>query len=66
MIEHRKEKKELAKFKRSTNNIGKRRLEEDYENDDVEIKKLEKKLKLNKRKSKGIAKAFVSDGLDCE
>lgn len=33
--------------------------------EDKNIKHLEKQLKLNKRKSKGIPKAFAEDGLDC-
>lgn len=33
--------------------------------EDREIKKLEKRLKLNKRKNKTIPKSFVTDGLDC-
>lgn len=33
--------------------------------EDKEIKKLEKRLKLNKRKNKTIPKSFVTDGLDC-
>lgn len=33
--------------------------------EDKEIKKLEKKLKLNKRKKKTIPKSFITDGLDC-
>lgn len=33
--------------------------------EDKTIKQLEKRLKLNKRKSKSTPKSFVSDGLDC-
>lgn len=33
--------------------------------EDKEIRKLEKKLKLTKRKKKTIPKSFVTDGLDC-
>ena len=33
--------------------------------EDKEIKKLEKQLKLNKRKSKSVPKSFAEDGLDC-
>lgn len=33
--------------------------------EDKMIKQLEKRLKLNKRKSKSVPKSFVSDGLDC-
>lgn len=33
--------------------------------EDKRIKQLEKRLKLNKRKSKSTPKSFVSDGLDC-
>lgn len=33
--------------------------------EDKMIKRLEKRLKLNKRKSKSTPKSFVSDGLDC-
>lgn len=35
------------------------------EDEDKEIRKLEKLLNLNKRKSKKIPSSFVSDGLDC-
>lgn len=37
---------------------------EDQEKEDKMIKQLEKKLKLNKRKSKSVPKSFVDDGLD--
>lgn len=33
--------------------------------EDRNIKKLEKQLKLNKRKSKAVPQSFASDGLDC-
>lgn len=33
--------------------------------EDKAIKRLEKQLKLNKRKSKTLPKSFSSDGLDC-
>lgn len=33
--------------------------------EDKMIKQLEKRLKLNKRKSKFVPKSFVEDGLDC-
>ncbi|XP_074115780.1 nucleolar MIF4G domain-containing protein 1 [Cotesia typhae] len=37
---------------------------EDQEKEDKMIRQLEKKLKLNKRKSKSVPKSFVDDGLD--
>lgn len=37
----------------------------DNENEDKMIKQLEKRLKLNKRKSNTIPKSFLNDGLDC-
>lgn len=37
----------------------------DNEHEDKMIKQLEKRLKLNKRKSNTIPKSFINDGLDC-
>lgn len=43
----------------------KRQLIEANAEEDKNIKRLEKQLKLNKRKSKAIPRSFVDDGLDC-
>lgn len=54
--------------KRMGKNVKKQRMEQlkraNVEEDRM-IKQLEKRLKLNKRKSKSTPKSFVSDGLDC-
>lgn len=52
-VEKRMKKQRMQQLKQAT-------LEEDKT-----IKQLEKRLKLNKRKSKSTPKSFVSDGLDC-
>lgn len=40
-------------------------LKQTNQEEDKMIKQLEKRLKLDKRKSKSTPKSFVSDGLDC-
>lgn len=52
--------KNKQKRKRST----KAQLITDHENEDKMIKQLEKRLKLNKRKTNTVPKSFVNDGLD--
>lgn len=42
-----------------------RQLEGANEDEDKTIRRLEKKLKLNRRKSKSLPKSFVAEGLDC-
>lgn len=48
------------------NKNRKRRMKEANAEEDKVIKQLEKRLKLNKRKAKGVPKSFVEDGLDCK
>lgn len=66
LLDHKKEQRELADYKRGIKKVGKRRLEEDVENDDLVIKQMEKKLKLNKRKNKALPQSFIDDGFDCK
>lgn len=56
----RKERAERNAKKQKTEQLKQANLEEDKM-----IKQLEKRLKLNKRKSKSTPKSFVLDGLDC-
>lgn len=55
---HKKLQKDMARQRKKLLKVA--NLDEDRN-----IKQLEKQLKLNKRKSKNISKAFSSDGLDC-
>nr|CAD7198380.1 unnamed protein product [Timema douglasi] len=59
----RKDKQE-EKRKKQYNKIRIRQMKEANEEEDKIIKKLEKQLKLNKRKSKTVPKSFALDGLD--
>lgn len=60
--------KETIKFKKLERDMKterKRQLEEANKKEDKVIKDLEKKLKLNRRKSKALPKSFIAEGLDC-
>lgn len=60
-----KEKKDELKLKRQMQRHRTKQLEHANLEEDRNIRKLEKQLKLNKRKSKSMPKSFASDGLDC-
>jgi len=60
--------KDMKQEKQKTENAKKERIQQLKQvnlEENKMIKQLEKRLKLNKRKSKSIPKSFVSDGLDC-
>ncbi|XP_060812647.1 nucleolar MIF4G domain-containing protein 1 homolog [Bombus pascuorum] len=57
-------KRKLEELEHKKKNKKHKLLNEANLKEDREIKKLEKRLKLNKRKSKTIPKSFVTDGLD--
>ncbi|XP_054007789.1 nucleolar MIF4G domain-containing protein 1 homolog [Hylaeus anthracinus] len=57
-------KRKQQNLERRKNNKKKELLKEENLKEDKIIKKLEKQLKLNKRKKKSIPKSFVADGLD--
>ena len=57
--------KNKNKKNKSLTKIKKQNYLKDNELEDRVIKRLEKQLKLNKRKSKSVPKSFASDGLDC-
>lgn len=58
-------KRKLEELEHKKKNKKHKLLNEANLEEDREIKKLEKRLKLNKRKNKTIPKSFVTDGLDC-
>lgn len=58
-------KRKLEELEHKKKNKKHKLLNEANLKEDREIKKLEKRLKLNKRKNKTIPKSFVTDGLDC-
>lgn len=60
-----KENIKLKKLERDMKAERKRQLEEANKKEDKMIKDLEKKLKLNRRKSKALPKSFIAEGLDC-
>lgn len=60
-----KETKLKLKFQKQMGMQRKKQLKEANREEDKVIKKLEKQLKLNKRKTKSIPKSFVDEGLDC-
>lgn len=62
---HAKEKREQAKLQKDMAKQRKKQLHMANEDEDRNIKSLEKQLGLNKRKSKSTPKSFVEDGLDC-
>lgn len=62
---NKEEKREKAKLERGMVKQRKITLMEANKKEDKEIKKLEKQLKLNKRKSKSVPKSFIDEGLDC-
>jgi len=60
--------KDMKQEKEKTENAKRQRIQQLKQfnlEENKMIKQLEKRLKLNKRKSKSIPKSFVSDGLDC-
>nr|CAD7425794.1 unnamed protein product [Timema monikensis] len=57
--------KQEERRKKQYNKIRIKQMKEANEEEDKIIKKLEKQLKLNKRKSKTVPKSFALDGLDC-
>lgn len=61
---HAKEKREQAKLQKDMAKQRKKQLHMANEDEDRNIKSLEKQLGLNKRKSKSTPKSFVEDGLD--
>ncbi|XP_054266390.1 nucleolar MIF4G domain-containing protein 1 [Macrosteles quadrilineatus] len=61
---HKEEMREKSKLERGIRNQRKKMLMEANKEEDKEIKRLEKQLKLNKRKSKTVPKSFVDEGLD--
>ncbi|KAK9505232.1 hypothetical protein O3M35_009328 [Rhynocoris fuscipes] len=62
--EHELEKVKMKKLAKEMKRQRIRALAKDNEEEDKTIKQLEKKLKMNKRKSKSIPKSFVDCGLD--
>lgn len=63
---NKKEKKEQKKLQKGMLKQRRDQLLKENEKEDHTIRKLEKQLKLNKKKSKAIPKSFASDGLDCK
>lgn len=63
--EFQKEKKKHEKLQKQMRKQRTEQLKRANADEDRTIKKLEKQLKLNKRKSKALPKTFASDGLDC-
>lgn len=62
------QKRKTTKEERKEKNAKKQKVQKLQQanlQEDKMIKQLEKRLKLNKRKSKSVPKFFVSDGLDC-
>lgn len=62
---HAEEIREKANLERRMIKQRKKALLEANVKEDKEIKKIEKQLKLNKRKSKSVPKSFIDEGLDC-
>lgn len=60
-----KEKKELQNLQKQMQKQRTKQMKQANEEEDRNIRHLEKQLKLHKRKSKSIPKSFASDGLDC-
>lgn len=63
---NKKEKREQKKLEKGMLKQRRDQLLKENEKEDQTIRKLEKQLKLNKKKSKAIPKSFASDGLDCK
>ena len=63
--DHEMEKRKQQKLQKEMSSQRKKNLKEANCEEDRTIKKLEKQLKLNKRKGKNIPKSFAADGLDC-
>lgn len=63
--ENEKEKQKLKTLQREMKKQRIKALNQENKREDKTIKQLEKKLKLNKRKSKTVPKAFIDCGLDC-
>ncbi|XP_066139516.1 nucleolar MIF4G domain-containing protein 1 homolog isoform X2 [Euwallacea fornicatus] len=61
---HNKEKREQKKVQKDMIKQRKKQLLRENEKEDATIRKLEKQLKLHKRKSKSVPQSFVTDGLD--
>ncbi|XP_066254134.1 nucleolar MIF4G domain-containing protein 1 homolog [Euwallacea similis] len=61
---HKKEKREQKKVQKDMIKQRREQLLRENKKEDVTIRKLEKQLKLHKRKSKSIPKSFAADGLD--
>ncbi|XP_014289828.1 nucleolar MIF4G domain-containing protein 1 homolog [Halyomorpha halys] len=61
---HQEKPKELSKFQKQMQKQRKRQLLDSLKDDEKEIKTLEKRLKLNKRKNKSTSRGFVECGLD--
>lgn len=67
-VEHNQQKIKCKKEEKAEKRMKKQRMQQLKQatlEEDKTIKQLEKRLKLNKRKSKSTPKSFVSDGLDC-
>lgn len=60
-----KEKKMQLKLQKEMNKQRNKQLVQANLEEDRNIKRLEKQLKLNKRKSKAVPASFSNDGLDC-
>jgi nucleolar MIF4G domain-containing protein 1 len=60
-----KDRKAFKELEEQMRKQRRRQLREANDEEDRVIKDLEKKLKLNRRKSKSLPKSFVSEGLDC-
>lgn len=63
---NKKEKREQKKLQKGMLKQRRDQLLKENEKENETIRKLEKQLKLNKKKSKAIPKSFASDGLDCK
>lgn len=64
-VELQKEKQKHEKLQKQMKKQRTKMLQQANIDEDRNIKILEKQLKLNKRKTKSVAKSFASDGLDC-
>lgn len=61
----KKEQKEQKRIQKEMDNQRKKQLLKENITEDRTIKRLEKLLHLNKRKTKNLPKSFAFDGLDC-
>lgn len=62
----KKEKKEQERLQKQMQKQRADQLKRANYEEDKAIKRLEKQLKLNKRKTKSLPKTFAADGLDCQ